>query len=334
MRRLMSTRLLHTVLTACILLGIGCLSDAERSNPLDPLSDDFEDEGTLTGMTTRFYPPHPAVRNAEVKLTPGPFITESDADGRFEFLEVPSGRYQITARKNGFISGKDSVTVVAGTSNRTVDLRLNGLPVVHTFELRAVHIDRWWPGELYQLEVAATIEDPDGLGDIDRVWFEIPEFGYAQDLKVTAISGRYQETISAQSLPGGNLHALQGKEIVVKVIDKVGFAVESAPRQIVRVIDMTPIAISPQAQEQVDDPAPLLVWEDAGLPFAYTYRIDVVLDQVNVQNVVQTITNIPAERTSYKLETPLASGTYFWTISVVDAFGNRSRSKEAGFLVP
>ncbi|MEX0747251.1 MAG: carboxypeptidase-like regulatory domain-containing protein [Rhodothermales bacterium] len=317
-----------------LLSSIGCLSDAERSNPLDPLSEDFENVGIFEGLTTRFYPPHSPVRNVEVMLLPGPYITDSDADGRFVFRNIPAGEYRVSARKDGFVSAPDSIVLVAGGGNPDMEIRLDGLPTVTSFELRTVHIDRWWPGELFQLEIVAMVEDPDGLSDISLVEFAIPAFGFRDELSATGIAGRYQETIVADSLPGGNLHALLGKEIVLHVHDAAGFETASDPKFLVRVIDATPVAVEPQAQEFIDDGRPLLVWDDAALPFEYTYRIDIVLDQANVQNVVLTIADIPPDRTSHQLETPLASGTYFWTISVVDAFGNRSRSKEAGFIVP
>jgi hypothetical protein len=31
---------------------------------------------------------------------------------------------------------------------------------------------------------------------------------------------------------------------------------------------------------------------------------------------------------------PLPTGQYYWTVSVLDAFGNQSRSKEAAFRIP
>ncbi|MEX1055564.1 MAG: carboxypeptidase-like regulatory domain-containing protein, partial [Rhodothermales bacterium] len=87
---------LHSLLAAVLLSSIGCLSDAERSNPLDPLSEDFENVGIFEGLTTRFYPPHSPVRNVEVMLLPGPYITDSDADGRFVFRNIPAGEYRVS----------------------------------------------------------------------------------------------------------------------------------------------------------------------------------------------------------------------------------------------
>lgn len=313
----------------------GCLTDAKHTNPLDPNCDDCEAAGAVEGRAVRYYPPHSPLEGAEVRLTPGPHVVESRADGRFVFEGIPVGTYSITAEKDGFASFTDTVTVNLGTSTSDVSVRLNGLPVVKSFQLRTVHISRWWPQEdLFLLEIVADLEDPDGVGDVTAVWIDIPSYDFTRPLRETSIVGRFALSLPADSLPTPTLHSLQGSDIVLHVRDAVGFVTSSEPKTIVRVIDKTPLAEEPQGLESVNDGRPNLLWEDAVLPFAFSYRIDIVRDQANVQTVVETITDIPSGTTSYQLETPLASGTYFWTVSVVDTFGNRSRSKEAGFVVP
>lgn len=325
-------------LIALVVLAVavaGCLTDADHSNPLDPNSAGFEAEGVVEGRTTRYYPPHPPVEHAMVRLSPGPYVVESGADGSFSFEGVPVGTYTIAAEKDGYASAVDSVTVRLGSATDDVRLRLNGMPSVVRFDLRTVHVSRWWPQEdLFILEIVADVEDPDGVGDVSAVWLEIPSYDFARPLRESGTVGRFSLSMSADSLPTPSLHALQGANLIVHVQDAVGVVAESDPKTIVRVIDYIPLAVEPQGLMTVDDGRPNLVWEDAALPFDFTYRIDIVRDEANVQAVVETITDVPSELSSYTLETTLSSGTYFWTVSVVDTFGNRSRSKEAGFVVP
>jgi len=61
--------------------------------------------------------------------------------------------------------------------------------------------------------------------------------------------------------------------------------------------------------------------------------VDVVREETNIQVSVESHENIPSLQTSIRVANPLTPGDYFWTVSVVDAFGNRSRSKEAGFRI-
>lgn len=312
----------------------GCLTDAKHTNPLDPNSDD-EPAGAIEGRTTRFYPPHAPLAAAEVRLTPGPYLVESRGDGSFVFDGIPVGTYTITAVKEGFASYTDTVSVRLGRSTSDVSLPLNGVPVIKSFQLRTVHISRWWPQEdLYILEIVADLEDPDGVGDVSAAWINIPSYDFTRPLRETSIVGRLALSLPADSLPTPTLHSLQGSDMVLHVTDAVGFVTHSEPKTIVRVIDKTPLAEEPQGLENVSDGRPNLLWEDAVLPYGFSYRVDIVRDQANVQTLVETITDIPSGTTSYQIETPLAPGTYFWTVSVVDTFGNRSRSKEAGFVVP
>ena len=101
-----------------------------------------------------------------------------------------------------------------------------------------------------------------------------------------------------------------------------------------RIIEQTPVPAAPQGLEPVADPRPTLTWEPAALPFPFTYRVDVVqVFDANIHTVLHTVEAIPSSATTLRVPAPLGRGTYYWTLSVVDAFGNRSRSKEAGFLV-
>ena len=318
-----------------LLASTGCLSDAKHTNPLDPNTEGFRKVGSIEGRTIRFYPPHPPIEGAEVRLSPGPYVARSDGDGTFAFDGIPEGAYQITAEKDGFRSFADTVTVRLG--DRTTDVRvpLNGMPVIANSSVRTIHVSRWWPQEdLFVLEISADVADPDGVGDIESAWVEIPAFDFVLPLAETGVVGRYARTVPADSLPVPSLHGLEGVDLVFHAQDAVGFVNESAPESIVRVIDYVPVAVDPQGLASVDSGRPNLAWEDAGLPYAFTYRIDIVRDEANVQAVVETITDIPSDVTSYVVEGPLMQGTYFWTVSVVDSFGNRSRSKEAGFVVP
>lgn len=319
-----------------VLFLSGCLGDVPRDNPLDPLSGGFEDSGSVTGRTARYYPPYPAISGVRVRLEPLGLAVMSDSDGRFTFGDVPAGSYRLVAETDGFAPASDSVTVRAGRmSELTRLMRMDGLPEIAEVSLSSVHVSRWWPPpeDQYRLEVAVAVEDPDGVQDIESVWVEIPALSFVDTLTAGQVFGRYTASIPASELQGG-LHAALGHSVVVKARDFVGAEVASTPRTIARIIDDVPIAADPQGLEAVDDPRPVLTWKLMLLPYPFTYRVDVVVDDPNVPRVVQTASGISPDSTSYRLESPLPEGTYYWVVWVVDAFGNRSRSKEAGFIVP
>ena len=312
----------------------GCLGEVEHTNPLDPNAPGFDSVGTLGGVTTRFYPQYTPVEEATVTLEPGMYSVESNQEGRFAFRDVPAGEYRLSAAKEGFESPVDTVLVELGASVDSTQVRLDGLPIFRSVSVYSTHISRWFPTEdLYRLDAVVLIEDPDGLGDVDSVWLAIPSRQYEHALRETNIAGQYEEFLLSDSLPGSSLYALQGDQIVVEAMDVAGFISRSAPQHILRVIDLTPVAVDPQGQETIRTPTPTLTWEDAALPYEFTYRIEIVHDQADVQTTVYTKSDIPPDSLSHVAEMELPPGTYYWTVFVVDQYGNRSRSKEAGFII-
>ena len=95
-------------------------------------------------------------------------------------------------------------------------------------------------------------------------------------------------------------------------------------------ISPTPLALSPEDLTLLSNDLPEFTWEPISLAYPFSYRIDIVRVDQNIQSLVQTISDIPSTAVSMQATDTLASGEYFWTISIVDEFGNMSRSREAG----
>jgi len=328
-------------LVVLILGGAGCLGDAPRENPFDPLSDNFEKEGSVSVLVTRYYPPFQglgaaAVHLAWMGLPEGalPVITtETDETGRFIAKGMPEGRYQVRVEKTGFAEVVDTVEVAAGKTAEA-EMRLGGLPVVTAPAVTSTHISRWWPAtDLYQLEVVAEVKDLDGLADVETAWLEIPALAYTDTLASTQTAGLFMKNIPVSRLNQTSLEELLGLDLKIRARDKAGFEHVSGALRLVRVIEAVPVAREPQGLTLINEPRPLMRWDAMSLPFAYTYRVDVVRIETNIQNTVEVQTAIPSTATSVQVQMSLPPGSYFWTLSVVDAFGNRSRSKEAGFQI-
>lgn len=321
-----------------LLAAAGCLGDAPHDNPLDPLSESYREVGAVAGQVTRLYQNDP-VAGADVVLTPleagggAAFVARTGSDGRFALDDVPAGTYRLAAEAGGYVPAADTVAVSLGARVERA-LRLDGRPVV-TAALRTVHVSRWWPEEdLYLLEVDADVADPDGAIDVEAVWLEMDGAGFALPLQLTPVAGRFAATVDAGALPSGSLHAAVGQPFVVRVRDRAGVVEGTAGQTLARIIEETPVTASPQGLALVAEPRPVLSWEPAALPFPFTYRVDVVrVVEANLQTVVQTVEGLGPETTTLQVPEALPRGTYYWTLSVVDAFGNRSRSKEAGFQV-
>ena len=112
---MISTRLLLSLATHLLLLGVGCLlfNVAHAAQP---------GTGTIQG---RVYNPvsKEYVRNAEVRLDGTHQVTYTENDGTFQFTNVPAGTASITVDYTGYNSAKETFTVTAGqTAVREISL--------------------------------------------------------------------------------------------------------------------------------------------------------------------------------------------------------------------
>lgn len=319
---------------------MGC-GDAPRDNPLDPMSDGFRDEGGISGRVTGLYPPFPGRPGVQVRLIPvGPagrpeLATRTDGEGRFALNDVPAGPYAVEADEEGFAGEADTVTVAAGAVAEVM-VQLDALPVVIEQSLRSVHILRWPPLEpVFQLEVEATAEDPDRPQDLAGASLVVPTLEFSAELVETEPgTGIFAATFDEGELPAPGVEALLGQTVRIEARDVSGNAGLGPSQSLVRVIEQSPQTQSPQFPDVVSA-RPVLVWQPAQLPFAFTYRVDVfVVNAAGIPTLVASYENLDPNQTSLQVQEDLASGEdHFWTVWVVDAFGNRSRSREAGFTV-
>lgn len=332
----MNLRLLaHSWVLLGLALWAGCLGEAPRGNPLDPLSEGFEAAGDVVGRVTGFYAPFSGLAEAEVRLTPGPYVAQTDADGQFVIEGVPVGMYEITAVKDGYEVGLDTVAVAVGQARRK-ELRLSGLPAIASLTLQTSHVSRWWPPplDLYVLTVTADIVDPDGLADIDSVWVEIPALGFDAPLPAAQVPGRFQRSLPEAELPTATLFELQGLDIRVRTLDRSGSRMHSSPQSLSRILDVVPVAGEPQAGISITDPQPTLTWQQVRLPHTFSYRVAVARVDLGAETRVWALDGIDANATNVRVGVPLAPGaTYNWTIDIVDGFGNWTRSRPVGFIV-
>ncbi|GAB5536690.1 MAG: hypothetical protein Rubg2KO_29390 [Rubricoccaceae bacterium] len=328
----------RSVLLLLVFSLSGCLGEAPRENPLDPLSAGFRDEGLVEGRVTGIYPPFEGRPGVRLRLSPlaggAELATTTGSSGTFLLDGVPEGRYAIRAEGDGYGPAADTIEVGIGQTT-DVTLQLNALPVVTSQALRTVHIERWFPDvPLFRLEVEADVTDPDRDADIEGVALVVPDLGFRAELTETE-PGRYTATLDAESLPGGQVQSLLGFSHRVEATDQTGAVGLGSPMSLVRVIEQTPLTARPQGLEAVGQNPLTLEWRPASLPFSFTYRVEVFLvDGAGIPNRVEAIEDLPPSATTYTVQQALSPGDYFWTVWVTDASGNRSRSKEAGFRIP
>ncbi len=315
----------------------GCWNDAEHLNPLDPLSPEYENAGRIEGqILSRGFTPIGGITVSVVASAGatigGTSVTQSD--GSFSLTGLAPGTFYLTISGDGYTAIVDTIAVTAGQTT-PVSHTINALPHVIGHSLRTGHTSRWWPQEdLYRLDVDATVTDPDGLVDIASVTLVIPHLAFERTALPTSEGGVFAVSINQIEMPGTTIHELLGRELALRVADQTGAVIELGGLYLSRVIDDVPETLTPSGSQEVPGESPTLTWLQSDLPFAFTYQVDVYRMDGEVSTVVYSSADIESSVTTHTAATTLITGQYYWTLSVVDGFGNRSRSREAGFLVP
>jgi len=311
----------------------GCFSNAERDSPLDPKSPTYRARGNVRGTVTRWFSPFEPIEGAEVRLLPANWATFTDARGEFMFPDAPAGAFVLRAAKLGYAPDSTAVEVQVGQETQKT-LRLDALPVFQETTVISSHISRWWPpDDLFVAQFRAKAYDPDGQ-PLSVVWVAIPSLGVIDTLLFSSVTKQFEGNLNQETLPNRNLQSLLGREIIFRARDGQGKE-NTTTGYLARIILDTPVAASPQGL-QTFVPPDTLRWQPLFLPFDFTYAVEVVRVDVGIPTVVWSRGGIATSDTFTVIPPAagLVTGTYFWTVAVVDEFGNRSRSKEASFRVP
>ncbi len=317
-----------------------CTTPAEHSNPLDPESPAYLNRGIITGIVTSFYQPYRPLSGADIHLLPTGTSRRSDANGKFTFAELAPGRYTLWATTAGYTTDSAEVEVAA-RETRVVDFRLNALPLVADARVTAAHVKTrasLSDTDFVFLTVTAEVLDGDGSNDLQRVRVEIPAAAFADTLRRGNSNGRWERTFPPEELrnQSGSLvdpYNLVGESFRIDARDMPGAQVTSAPFQLVRVIAEEPLPQEPANGEVLTTNAPQLKWFMPPLTFEHTFTIQVFKLISGFQTLLLTIPELPAGTTAAPYPGRLTTGSYFWTVTVTDRFGNSSRSKEATFVV-
>ena len=312
----------------------GCFEGAPHSNPLDPRSDNFENAGSVTGTVTQLYPPFSGLSGVELRLSPGDYLTTSDGAGRFDFLGVEEGRYTISAELDGFIA-EEQVVDVEINQQAGVIFRMDGVPFIRELDIQTFHLSRWWPPPVDQfwLDISARVDDPDGIADIEAVFVDIPIVDLADTLLVERDVGQFSLRLREEDI-GVSVEAIAGHDINITVRDREGEQSVLMGQRISRIIGETPVANNPTGLNEAESNPPAFFWSDVRVNYPFTYQIDVARVDENIPTPVQTIPGISSDSLSVQATVSLPAGQYIWTVSIVDEFGNQSRSREAGFIIP
>ncbi len=311
------------------LLLAGCLEDVPHDNPLDPQN---SNRGfTLSGTVNTLYAPVQTISNAIITLAPMNLKVFSNSDGRFILENLLPGKYTLYCSADGYT--RDSVEVNL-QANQTIHFYLDGLPYFETISLTTHHLSQFFPVEdLYYLQIQARVNDPDGIADINSVFFDIPEYSVHDTLFVSLEAGTFSRRLSIDDLPVNTIQTLIGRAFILTVQDDAGKSVKSGKRYLTRVIEETPVLSEPVNLQTVPADSIRFTWQKVRLPYWFNLRIEIFQINQGLLSPVSTIADIPGGLQTFTIGNTLPAANYVWILKITDEFGNSSSSREGTFQV-
>jgi hypothetical protein len=327
----------------------GC-NDAPRDNPLDPQSLQYISTASVSGTVTILNQITPLSSAAVLSLEDG-VSTTSNTSGVFSFDRLTSGVHTFICTKANYSPDTLHVDLQAHTST-LIHFSLNGAPYIVSQKIYTRTIDQNYPGPQYFVDVTASVADPNGINDIDSVWFFMiyssggslasDTFSYPMTYDVSA--RLFKGTIYNNTLPTKKIQWLVGKPLQIKSRDFHNAINYSDPFYVTRIIENIANPLYPATNpttsiKDTTDSTPLLHWSLPGVTtYNYTYSLTISRIISGWRYDIGAYTKIASGDNAWKFPgdtsgTTLDSGDYVWTITVLDDFGNYSRSKEAPFVV-
>ncbi len=309
------------------ILGVACNLNAPHDNPLDPFWNGSIEGRILTRRAT-------GISSAWVTVPAVGRSAVTDSLGWFFLLGLPADTVKVFVFCPGYAPDSAQLQLVRGQVD-TLFFYLNGLPYFQSCSLTTHVYGRSWPPDpVCFLNVSARVSDWDGSPDIDSVWCEIPAVGFAGKLDYNPGRKIFLLTLGADSLPGQNLDTLVGQKILFRAVDREGAVVTEELPGITRLMRELPVPLFPSGVDTVYSDTNF-VWQRYGASFHVRYRGEVVrIEGGGPAGVVATFETYRPEDTVQRFDySLLRPGDYYWTLEVIDRFGNSSRSAEELFRV-
>jgi len=195
-------------------------------------------------------------------------------------------------------------------------------------DITSFHSLQWYPSEEYyalEVEVSGNMTDM-----ADSVIFVYDDTTCYQ---LTREGDIWRTSIESSIFPDNSLADLVGRPFISVLYHEADSICATEESYLFRVIETVPTTLQPSNNTEVS-PTPEFTWLPVYENFFFTYLISIVnISTSGYATEVASIAGIPKDSTAYTLTEPLPSGSYYWTVAIVDNFGNKSRSKEAAFMV-
>ncbi|HTY12525.1 MAG TPA: carboxypeptidase-like regulatory domain-containing protein [Bacteroidota bacterium] len=310
-------------------------SDAPRDNPLDPQSPRYQGNA-MVGGNVYVLDQNSPVGQARVTCVENGLSVLTDSNGVFQFTKIDVGSLTFVCTKTGFAPDTSKIVLQAG-SPQQISFGLNGYPYIVSQRILTRKIDQYYPSPQYFVDVSASVSDPNGIEDVDSVWFVVDSTRFVMVYSPT--TNMFQTTIYKYSFPTNTIQWLVGKPLTIESTDRSRALGVGSPFYVTRIIEDEATPVYPSSlNNDTTGSLPMLKWTPPNVTYNFSYTLVISLVNSGTEQVWWTYSGygsiyqqlqFPSDSTTQ----PLQAGNYVWTIAVVDDFGNYSRSKESSFVV-
>ncbi len=320
-----------TILLISLLFN-SCVDDAPRDNPLDPQSPYYINNGSLSGRII-IANQSSGISGATVRNTNESISVTTDSSGNFSFGKLSAGIQRFIVTKENFISDSFQVSIQSGGMSQVVR-GLNGAPIVTFQRILTRKVDQFFPSTMYSVDIEAIVTDPNGVNDLNSVWFAVDSFKFP--LTYNPNNNKFITTLDKGAFPTNTIQWLVGKPLFIVSTDDSGAVSSGSPFNITRVIENAAVPQSPTNNEVLKQDSLFFSWSEPDVTFNFTYTVNVSIVSGTTYSVW---TKSGLNATDQPLQFPtdgsiqLSSGNYVWSVFIVDEFGNSSRSKEYPFSI-
>ena len=317
-----------------LLLVAGC-GDVPHDNPLDPLAPNYVGDAPLSGSVVLKNVGTP-ISSARITAVEEGIAAQSDSAGHFVFPRLSLGTLTVVCTKENFAPDTQHVTLTAGAS-QSLTFSMNGAPVTLSEKILTRKVDQYFPSPQYFVDVSAGVTDPNGVADLDSVWFAVSTLFVPMEYNPS--TRLFEVRVFKYDIPTNTIQWLVGKPLYIVSKDRSAAMNVSDPFVVTRVIEYgaTPVSPAPGNADTTNG-TPVLTWAPPSVTFSYTYALTITRNDAGTPTVVWEIANVSSVSEEYAYPTdgsaaPLPAGNYSWAVTVVDEFGNSCRSKESAFVV-
>jgi hypothetical protein len=311
-----------------ILLLDSC--NAPHDNSLDP---ENPDNGlyTIEGTTVTAGAISNPINNVQVYWSVDKIFVQTDNNGYFKIgcKELKDG--WLYFNRSGYSS--DSVMIKWGVQKKiTLQERLNDIPAIDSILIYSSIINKYSSPQ-YQLNFEITITDQDD--NIDSVFVQCPVLQINKSLQKNSLK-YFAESFSDIELNLTSFAEIIGKDFDIYAKTSLGKTYFVGSSNVKRIITDEIETISPKNEDTLSTNYPVLSWKRFLEGFNFNYKLEIYTDEPEPKLLWEK-DNVSADEiiitVDQSITTTPDNNKFFWVIWCIDEYGNRSRSKPAGFVI-